>query len=130
MLAETHGSWQRMSFNPKRRKQKDREFVIDSGASMHMLRKRDLSSGELETLRRSRNSMTVVTANRDVQTNEEAPAHVHDLHLFVTVQLLEDSPAVLSLGKLCEEHGYTYEWASGQKRLPSDQRWKENPSQD
>ena len=33
----------------------------------------------------------------------------------MTVQLLEDTPAVLSLGKLCEEDGYTCEWASGQK---------------
>ena len=41
--------------------------------------------------------------------------YVHDLHFFVTVHLLEETLAVLSLGKLCEEHGYTYEWASGQK---------------
>ena len=40
---------------------------------------------------------------------------VHDLGLCVTVQLLEDTPAVPSLGKLCEEHGYSYEWVSGQK---------------
>ena len=33
----------------------EREFVVDSGASMHMLSKRDLNSGELETLRRPRN---------------------------------------------------------------------------
>ena len=32
------------------------------------------------------------------------------------MQLLEDTLAVLSLGKLCEEHGYTYEWVSGQKK--------------
>ena len=31
------------------------------------------------------------------------------------MKLLEDTPAVLSLGKLCEEHGYSYEWISGQK---------------
>ena len=58
---------------------------------------------------------TVVTANGEVQTNEEAQVYVHDLDLLVTVQILDDTPAVLSLGKLCEEHGYTYEWASGQK---------------
>ena len=29
--------------------------------------------------------------------------------------LLEDTPAVLSLGKLCEDHGYTYHWTSGQQ---------------
>ena len=51
----------------------------------------------------------------EVQTREEAQAYVHDLDLFVTVQILDDTPAVLSLGKLCDEHGYTYEWASGQR---------------
>ena len=29
--------------------------------------------------------------------------------------LLEETPAVLSLGKLCEDHGYTYHRNSGQK---------------
>ena len=90
---------------PSSKKPEEREFVIDSGASMH----------ELETLRRSRNPVTVVAANEEVQTNEEAQENVYDLHLLVTVQILEDTPAVLSFGNLCEEHGYTYEWASGQK---------------
>ena len=76
---------------------------------MHMLNKKDLSSEELETLRRSRNPTAVVTANGEVQTHKEAQVYVHDLGLFVTVQLLEDTLAVLSLGKLCEEHGYSYE---------------------
>ena len=57
----------------------------------------------------------MVTANGEVQTNEEARAYAHDLHLFVTVQSLEDTPAVLSGIKLCEEHGYTHEWANGEK---------------
>ena len=55
----------------------------------------------------------MVTANGEVQTNEEAQVCVHDLHIFVTVQLLEDIFSVLSLGKVCKEHGYTYEWSSG-----------------
>ena len=51
----------------------ERVFVfIDSGASMHMLSKKDLGSDELDTLRRSRNPTLVVTANGEVQTNEEA----------------------------------------------------------
>ena len=36
------------------------------------------------------------------------------LHLFVTVKLLEDTPAVLSLGRFCEKHGYSFEWTNGQ----------------
>ena len=101
----------------------------------------------METLRRSRIPTTAVTANGGEPTNEEAQVYVHDLDLFVTVQLLEDTlavswkalrrtrihlyvhdldlfvtvqiledtPTVLSLGKLCEQHGCTSEWTSGEK---------------
>ena len=57
----------------------------------------------------------MITANGEVQTIEEAQIHVHDRELFVTEKILDDPHAVLSSGKLCEEHGYTYEWASDQK---------------
>ena len=57
---------------------------------------------------------THYTANGEVQTNEEAQVYVHDLDLFVTVQWLEKTPAVLSLGKLCWEHGCSYEWKNGE----------------
>ena len=50
-----------------------------------------------------------------MQTNEEATVYVYDLDLFVTVQILEDTPDVISLGKLYKDHGYSYEWTSGQK---------------
>ena len=59
----------------------------------------------MEAVRRSRNPTSVVTANGEVQTNEEAQVYVHDLDLFVTVQIPNDTPAIPSLGKLCEEHG-------------------------
>ena len=91
----------------------EREFVVDSGASMHIVSKKDLDSAELETMRISRNPTTVMTANGEVQTREEATVYVKELDFFVTVMLLEETPTVLSLGKLCEDHGYT---------LPVDQR--------
>ena len=58
---------------------------------------------------------TVITANGEVQTHEEATVYVKELDIFLTVNVLEDTPAVLSLGKLCDEHGYSYEWINGQK---------------
>ena len=66
---------------------------------MHMLSKKDLNSSELETVKVSKNPTTVVTANGEVQTKEEATVYVKELDLFVTDMLLEDAPAVLSLGK-------------------------------
>ena len=80
-----------------------------------MVSKKDLNSAELETMRISRNPTTVMTANGEVLTREEATENVTELDLFVTVMLLEDTPAVLSLWKLCDDHGYTCHWTSGQK---------------
>ena len=86
---------------------------------MHMVSEKDLLSAELETMRTSRSPTTVMTANGEVRTKKEATVHVNQLDLFVTVMLLQESPAVLSLVKLCEEHGYTYHWKSGQNPHPS-----------
>ena len=66
-------------------------------------------------MRTSRSPTTVMTANGEVRTNKEATVYVKELDLFVTVMLLDETPAVLSLVKLCEDHGYTYHWLSGQK---------------
>ena len=82
---------------------------------MHMVSMKDLNSAELETMRTSRSLTTVMTANGVVQTREEATVYVKQLDLFVKVMLLEETPTVLSLEKLCEDHGFSYHWISGQK---------------
>ena len=88
---------------------------MDSSASLHMISKKDLNSAELETVTTSRSPTTVFTANSEVQTIEEATVYVRELDIFLTMKVLEDRPAVLSLGKLCDEHGYSYEWINSQK---------------
>ena len=45
---------------------------------------------------------------------EEATVCIKDLDMFVTVQLLEDSPAVLFLERLCVENRGIYEWKLGE----------------
>ena len=60
----------------------EKEFVVYSGASMHMVCKRDLNSAELETMRTSRSPTTVMTANVEVYTREEATVYVRELDLF------------------------------------------------
>ena len=47
--------------------------------SMHMLSKKNLSSAEMDTLKRSRTPVTVVTGNGEVQTTEEAQVYVYDI---------------------------------------------------
>ena len=100
---------------PSALKPEESEFVVDPGASMHTISKKDLNSAELETVTTSRSPTTVQTANGEVQTNEEATVYVKELDIFFTMKVLENTPAVLSLGKLCDEHGYSYEWINSQK---------------
>ena len=56
-----------------------------------------------------------MTANGEAQTREKATLCVKELELLVRVMRLEETPAVLSLGNLCEDHGCTSHWTSGQK---------------
>ena len=100
---------------PSTIKPEEREFVVDSGASMHMISRKDLNSAEFETLTASRSPTTVITAKGEVQTHEEATVYVKELDIFLTMKVLENTPAVLSLGKLCDENRYSYEWVNGQK---------------
>ena len=82
---------------------------------MHMIGEKDLSDEEMDTLTKSCSAAIIITANGEVQTHEEAIAYVKELDIFLTMKLLDDTPAVLSLGKLCDENGYSYEWINGQK---------------
>ena len=53
-------------------KPEEREFVVDSRASMHMISKKDLSDAEMDTLTKSCSPTIVITANGEVQTYQEA----------------------------------------------------------
>ena len=82
---------------------------------MHMISKKDLSDAEMDTLTKSCSLTIVKTANGEVQTHEEATVYVKELDIFLTMKVRENTPAVLSLAKLCDENGYSYEWINGQK---------------
>ena len=82
---------------------------------MHMISKKDLSNAEMDTLTKSCSPTIVITANGEVQTHEETIVYVKELDIFLTMKVLDNTPAVLSLGKLCDENGCSYEWINGQK---------------
>ena len=78
---------------PSTLKPEEREFVVDSGASMHMISKKDLSDAEMDTLTKSCSPTIVITANGEVQTHEEATVYVKELNIFLTMKVLEDTPS-------------------------------------
>ena len=82
---------------------------------MHMISRKDLSKAEMDTLTKSCSATIVITANGEVQTYEEAIVYVKELGIFLAMKVLDKTPAALSLGKLCDENEYSYEWINGQK---------------
>ena len=69
----------------------------------------------MDSLTKSCSPTIVITANGEVQTHEEAVVYVKVMDIFLTMKVLDNTPAVLSLGKLFDENGYSYEWINGQK---------------
>ena len=89
---------------------------------MQMISKKDLNDAEMDTLTKSCSPTIVITANGEVQTHEEATVCVKELDIFLTVKVFEITPAVLSLGKFCDENGYSYQWINGQKTTSHQKR--------
>ena len=58
-----------------------------------MISKKDLNSAELDTLKKSCSPMIVISGNGEVQTHEEATVYVKELDIFLTMKVLEDTPA-------------------------------------
>ena len=56
----------------------------------------------------------VKTANGIVEMTEEVPTQV-GFHGTQNISVLKDSPAALSLGELCVQHGYTFIWSANEK---------------
>ena len=62
---------------------------------MHMISEKDLSDAEMDTLTISCSPTMVITAIGEVQTHEEATVYVKELDFFLTMKVLENTPAVL-----------------------------------
>ena len=84
------GAWKSNILKPE-----ETEFVADSGASIHMISKKDLSDAEMDTLTESRSPTIVITAKGEVQTHEEAIVYVKDLDIFLTMKVLDNTPEVI-----------------------------------
>ena len=79
----------------------NRAFIVDSGASLDQMSESEITSGEKETIIKSKEPTVIPTASGKAEPTEEATVYVNDLDVFVRTMLLGDSPTVLSLGLFC-----------------------------
>ena len=112
-----HSTFPRRNGYSRLRQQKEpeeREFVVDSAASVHIVSKRDLNSAELETMRTSRSPNDGDDGQRRGANKRRSDGKRQATELFVKVMLLEEAPAVLSRETLRGSWVFLH-WISGQK---------------
>ena len=68
----------------------DRELIVDSGASLHMMSKNEPNSGE-KRYHEKIEPTVITTDSGKAESTEEATVCVNVLDVFVTMMLLEDS---------------------------------------
>ena len=86
-----------------------REWLIDSGAGVHLCPKELVTD---DNRFRSKEPITLETANGRFSTDERAWMYVPGLHLKVECVVLENGCCALSLGKLVKQ-GCHFEWKPG-----------------
>ena len=87
-----------------------RKFLVDSGAGLHVVSLRSLSKREKASIQNLDVPYKVNTANGEIIIDKFATVRVRELGITVKAMVLKDSPSVLSLGKLVDEHGFEYRW--------------------
>ena len=67
--------------------------------------------------------LDIQTANGIVVSDTQVKVYTNDLDAYLWVHLVEDAPSALSLGRLCDELGYSYSWPLGETpRLPKGKK--------
>ena len=79
------------------------DLQLVSGASLHMMRNNELTSGEEDTISRSKEPTVITTAGGKAEPTEEVAVYVNDLDVFVTKMLLEDWQVVRSWDGIKDE---------------------------
>ena len=93
-----------------------REWIVDTGSGLHLMGKKSLAQEAVAgTL--AIKPVKLTTANGVIHASEQLLARVTALgsDLPITITVLDDSPAVLSVGNLCEVMGWTFRWEGFQR---------------
>ena len=88
--------------------------MIDSGSSVHVLRRDDLTQTERECIGKAENPLNLSTANGLIVADEELSFELRDLKIKDEAMILDHAPpgiGVLSMGRAVEGHVCAVWWA-------------------
>ncbi len=83
-------------------------WLMDTGSGLDIVTRARLAGCELYVSRND--DITLMTANGELDANEEICLYVASITSDITLTVLDDSPDVQSLGKRCIEDGFGFHW--------------------
>ena len=81
----------------------NRRFLVDSGASVHIINKNELSADELTKITTCP-ALTLQTANGKIYIDEQISLHIPEFGISVRAYALKGTTNILSVGKLIHDH--------------------------
>ena len=88
-------------------------WLIDTGCGHDLVARKELK-GLRKLIRQANIPLTFYTANGQVPATDAADLFVKELDATVEPYVLEQTPAVLSVGMRCMRMGYTFIWPAGE----------------
>jgi len=102
-----------ISFSESAAKTGARKYIIDSGASFHLVDPGTLTDEERRTIEKIDEPIPLETANGEVIVNKRCLIHVKELDIKIWAFLHVDTVCVISLGLLVDRGGFTFNWQPG-----------------
>ena len=90
-------------------------WIADTGCGHDLVQASDVSRFKRYMEPYSGDPVTLETANGLVEINHEIELRVHEIEEDVRACVLDATPAVLSVGRRCMDHGYGFYWPPGEK---------------
>ena len=90
-------------------------WIIDSGSGFDLISGQSLTENDRRMITRTNYPCRMATANGITTADEQLSVHINGIDSTVDAVILDNSPCnVLSLGKLCMEKGFGFEWKLGE----------------
>ena len=85
-------------------------WLVDTGSEQDLISEGMLKTAKATNRRVSNTPISLATANGSTRADEVADVKVDALHQPFSPYILEETPAVLSVGVRCMEQGYSFVW--------------------
>ena len=88
-------------------------WLVDSGAAVDLVRSRDIPAEMSPMYGMAERPISLSTANGLIESKETVALQIPSIGETIDAYVVEDTPPVLSLGRMCMKMGYSFRWDKG-----------------